>query len=186
MSKNCISAIDSKALLSSYGRHLFDILFCLLLLQNMSDEVEKVKAAAGGGSGEKTIFQKILDKARNKTLFHYLGTRNYHLLDLFQEIPCKFIYEDDRCVAFDDVAPQAPTHFLVIPRKPIAMVEKAEEADEALLGHLMLVANKVAKEKGLTEGYRFVINNGVQGCQSVYHLHLHCIGGKQLSWPPGC
>ena len=131
----------------------------------MSDEVSKAKSATLT-EGEKTIFQKILDK----------------------EIPCKFIYEDDLCVAFDDVAPQAPVHFLVIPRKPIAMIEKMDPgADEPLVGHLLSVANKVAKEvKQMNNGYRLVINNGVEGCQSVYHLHVHVIGGKQLSWPPGC
>ncbi len=131
----------------------------------MSNEEEKAKAAkAPSSSNEKTIFGKILDK----------------------EIPCTFLYEDDRCVAFDDVAPQAPVHFLVIPRKPITMMEKSENEDAPLLGHLLQVANKVAQLKGLEKGYRLVINNGVEGCQSVYHLHVHCVGGKQLSWPPGC
>jgi len=136
-----------------------------LVRRTMSSEVEKAKGASMPGAGEKTIFQKILDK----------------------EIPCKFIHEDDMCVAFDDVAPQAPVHFLVIPKKPIAMVEKASEEDEKTLGHLMVVASKVAKEqKNLENGFRLVVNNGKEGCQSVYHLHVHCIGGKQLSWPPGC
>merc|ERR1711936_1437156 len=72
--------------------------------------------------------------------------------------------------------------FLVIPKKPITMIEKAEDCDEQVLGHLMLVAKKVAKKRGLDKGYRLVINNGVEGCQSVYHVHVHVLGGKQLSW----
>jgi len=114
-------------------------------------------------SEETTIFDKILDGS----------------------IPATFIHQDDKCVAFNDVAPQAPVHFLVIPRKRIAMIEKAEDGDGELLGHLMLTARKVAKEQGLEKGYRVVINNGVEGCQSVYHLHIHVLGGRQLNWPPG-
>jgi len=132
----------------------------------MSSEEEKAKAAAASGgaaSGEKTIFGKILAG----------------------EIPCSFIHEDDRCVAFKDVNPQAPVHCLVIPRKPIATLDAAEEGDEGLLGHLLLVAKKVAKEQGLANGYRIVINNGADGAQSVYHIHIHVLGGRQMSWPPG-
>jgi len=114
-------------------------------------------------SEETTIFDKILDGS----------------------IPATFIHQDDKCVAFNDVAPQAPVHFLVIPRKRISMIEKAEDGDGELLGHLMLTARKVAKEQGLEKGYRVVINNGVEGCQSVYHLHIHVLGGRQLNWPPG-
>ncbi|XP_023347373.1 histidine triad nucleotide-binding protein 2, mitochondrial [Eurytemora carolleeae] len=125
----------------------------------MSEEA----AAQGGRPQGPTIFSKLLD-----------GT-----------IPCKFIHEDDKAVAFMDVNPQAPVHFLVIPRKPIAMLEEAAEEDGEVLGHLMLVARKVAKEQGLDKGYRLVINNGVEGCQSVYHLHVHVLGGRQLTWPPG-
>ncbi|KAH8374274.1 hypothetical protein KR200_000720, partial [Drosophila serrata] len=126
----------------------------------MASEVEKAQSAA---ASEDTIFGKILRK----------------------EIPCKFIHEDDKCVAFHDVAPQAPTHFLVIPRKPIAQLSLAEDSDADILGHLMLVGRKVAKDLGLEEGYRVVINNGKHGAQSVYHLHLHFLGGRQMKWPPG-
>ena len=101
------------------------------------------------------------------------------------EIPCKFIYEDDRCVAFHDLNPQAPTHFLVIPRKPIMQLSKAEETDEALLGHLLLTARKVANQLGLDQGFRIIINDGKNGGQTVYHLHLHVLGGRALGWPPG-
>merc|ERR1712080_22259 len=119
---------------------------------------EEAASKAGRPTGP-TIFSKILDGS----------------------IPADFIHKDDLCVAFNDVNPQAPIHFLVIPRKPIAMLEEAEDDDGALLGHLMLTARKLAKEKG----YRVVINNGVEGCQSVYHLHIHVMGGRQLTWPPG-
>lgn len=88
-------------------------------------------------------------------------------------------------MAFNDVAPQAPTHFLVIPRKPISQLSLAEDGDAELLGHLLLVGRKVAKEVGLEKGYRVVINNGQHGAQSVYHLHFHFLGGRQMQWPPG-
>lgn len=81
--------------------------------------------------------------------------------------------------------PQAPVHFLVIPRKPISQLSKAEEDDEALLGHLLLVGKKVAAQVGLEDGFRVVINDGRDGAQSVYHLHLHFLGKRQLKWPPG-
>lgn len=123
-------------------------------------EVEKAAQAAPGGD---TIFGKIL--------------RN--------EIPCKFIYEDDKVVAFNDVNPQAPVHFLVIPRIPIPSLSEASDEDAEILGHLMLTARKVAKDQGLDNGYRLVVNNGKDGAQSVYHLHIHVLGGRQMGWPPG-
>ena len=86
---------------------------------------------------------------------------------------------------FHDINPQAPTHVLVIPKKPIAMIQDATEEDEPLLGHLMVVAAKVAKELGLANGYRLVVNNGKDGAQSVYHIHIHILSGRQMSWPPG-
>ncbi|XP_033218619.1 histidine triad nucleotide-binding protein 1 isoform X2 [Belonocnema kinseyi] len=128
--------------------------------RKMAMEVEKALAATPGGD---TIFGKILRK----------------------EMPCNFIYEDDQCVAFHDINAQAPVHFLVIPRKPISQLSKAEDQDEALLGHLMNVAHKVAKKEGLKDGFRLVINDGKDGAQSVFHLHLHVLGGRQLQWPPG-
>lgn len=102
-----------------------------------------------------------------------------------KEIPCEFIYEDDDCVAFHDVSPQAPVHFLVIPKKSITQLSKASAEDEKLLGHLLLAGKKVAENLGLSDGYRVVINDGKLGCQSVYHLHLHFLGKRQLNWPPG-
>lgn len=102
-----------------------------------------------------------------------------------REIPADIVYEDDLCLAFRDITPQAPVHILVIPKKPIPQIELAEAEDQALLGHLLLTVKKVAVQVGLTNGYRVVINNGADGGQTVYHLHLHLLGGRQLSWPPG-
>ncbi len=100
------------------------------------------------------------------------------------DIPCDEVYSDDRCLAFRDVAPQAPVHVLVIPRKPIESLREAEASDEALLGHLFLVAAKVAQQEGLTD-WRTVINTGAEAGQTVFHLHVHVIGGRSLAWPPG-
>ena len=88
-------------------------------------------------------------------------------------------------MAFHDISPQAPTHFLVIPRKPIPSMMEVTAEDAALLGHLVYAAKKVAEDLKLDKGYRIVINNGPDGAQAVYHLHLHVMGGRQLGWPPG-
>jgi histidine triad (HIT) family protein len=100
------------------------------------------------------------------------------------EIPAKVVYEDDRALAFHDVDPQAPTHILVIPRRPIEKLAAAEDKDASLLGHLMLVARRVAADAGLKD-YRLVVNNGAGAGQSVFHLHLHVLGGRPMRWPPG-
>ncbi|KAG2466511.1 HINT1 protein, partial [Polypterus senegalus] len=89
------------------------------------------------------------------------------------------------CIAFHDVAPQAPTHFLVVPKKPIDQLSKVEDSDAALLGHLIIVAKKCATQVGLSKGYRLVVNEGPDGGQSVYHIHIHVLGGRQMGWPPG-
>ncbi|MFQ3680322.1 MAG: histidine triad nucleotide-binding protein [Pseudanabaenaceae cyanobacterium] len=102
-----------------------------------------------------------------------------------REIPADIVFEDDRALAFRDINPQAPVHILVIPKHPIAMVAEAQPADEPLLGHLLVVAAQVAREQGLTNGYRLVINNGADAGQTVFHLHLHLLGGRSLQWPPG-
>ena len=113
---------------------------------------------------EKTLFEKICDK----------------------EIPADLVHEDDRCVAFRDISPQAPVHILVIPRKPVPRIDHATADDAALLGHLLLTAAAVARAEGIAEsGYRVVINNGPHGGESVPHLHVHLLGGRQLAWPPG-
>ena len=110
-----------------------------------------------------TIFQRIINK----------------------EIPAKIVHEDDLCLAFHDVAPQAPTHVLVIPKKEIPNLAAAQSGDQALLGHMLLTAKKVAEQLGLTNGYRTVINCGRDGGQSVDHLHIHLLGGRALHRPPG-
>lgn len=101
------------------------------------------------------------------------------------DIPAKFIYQDEHCVAFKDIDPRAPTHILVIPRKEIRSLAEVEETDAALLGHLMVAISKIAREQGLGNGFRVVTNAGKWGGQSVDHLHFHLLGGRQLSWPPG-
>merc|ERR1712137_1170176 len=90
-----------------------------------------------------------------------------------------------RSVLLFMISPQAPVHFLVIPIKPIPTLDDASEDDEQLLGHLLYTAKKVAKEQNLSNGYRLVINNGADGAQSVFHLHIHVLGGRQMQWPPG-
>lgn len=101
-----------------------------------------------------------------------------------KEIPADIVYEDDESLAFRDVNPQAPIHILIIPKRRIPMLGMAEQSDKETLGHLMLVAAKVADKEQLDEGYRVLINNGPNGLQSVYHLHLHLIGGRKLKWGP--
>jgi histidine triad (HIT) family protein len=110
-----------------------------------------------------TIFSKIIDR----------------------KIPARIEHEDELCLAFHDVAPQAPTHVLVIPKKPIPSLADLEPADEALVGHLVLVATQLAAKLGLGDGYRLVVNCGRDGGQSVDHLHVHLLGGRVLGWPPG-
>lgn len=112
---------------------------------------------------ERTIFEKIIDG----------------------EIPAEKVYEDEHCLALRDINPQAPVHILVVPKKVLARVAEAGEEDEALLGHLQRVAARVAAQEGLTEGFRLVLNNGPHGGETVPHLHLHLLGGRPLSWPPG-
>ena len=111
-----------------------------------------------------TIFQKIIDK----------------------EIPADIVYEDELCLAFRDINPQAPVHVLVIPKRPIVSVANVAVEDAPLLGHLLVVAARVAELLELNEhGYRVVTNVGADGGQSVFHLHLHILGGRQMLWPPG-
>ena len=112
---------------------------------------------------EKTIFQKIIDR----------------------EIPATIEHEDDVCIAFRDIAPQAPTHILVVPKKLIPRVGEATSEDQTSLGHLLLVAGELARKLGLGAGFRLVINNGPQGGEAVPHLHVHLLAGRQMEWPPG-
>ena len=102
------------------------------------------------------------------------------------ELPSQRVYEDDQCIAFRDIHPAAPTHILIIPRKYIPTLNDASLEDQALLGHLILVAGKIAAQEGLAaDGYRLVFNCNPAGGQTVYHIHLHLLGGRELSWPPG-
>ncbi len=102
-----------------------------------------------------------------------------------KKIPGKIVYEDDRIFAFEDINPQAPTHILISPRKHFVSLTDATREDGALLGHILLVAANLARERNLLEGYRTVFNNGAGAGQSVFHLHLHLLGGRTFRWPPG-
>jgi histidine triad (HIT) family protein len=102
-----------------------------------------------------------------------------------KEIPADIVYEDDLSLAFRDVDPQAPVHILIIPKKPLKQLNDAEVSDQELLGHLILVANKVAEIEGVADGYRLVLNNGAGAGQLVWHVHFHLMAGRPLSWPPG-
>uniref|UniRef100_A0A7S0Y8Z6 HIT domain-containing protein n=1 Tax=Pseudo-nitzschia delicatissima TaxID=44447 RepID=A0A7S0Y8Z6_9STRA len=131
-----------------------------------SDEVEKAKEAAAtiGDGAPATIFDKILSG----------------------DIPANKIHDDEFCIAFRDVNPQAPVHFLVIPknRDGLTQLSKAREDQKAVLGHMMFVAQKLGQEE-CPGGFRVVVNDGSDGAQSVYHLHIHVLGGRQMNWPPG-
>jgi histidine triad (HIT) family protein len=111
----------------------------------------------------KTIFKRIIDK----------------------EIPADIVYEDEKCLAFRDVAPQAPTHILVIPKQEIRSIDDVADNDAPLLGHLWIVLRNLARQFQLDSGYRIVVNCGKDGGQSVDHLHIHLLGGRALDWPPG-
>lgn len=111
----------------------------------------------------KTIFERIIAK----------------------EIPAKIEYEDAQCIALHDIQPQAPVHLLIVPKQVITRLATASADDQAVLGHLLLVAGKLAEKLQLKNGFRLVINNGPDACESVPHLHLHLIAGRQMTWPPG-
>jgi len=111
-----------------------------------------------------------------KTLFEKIGAK---------ELPAQIVYEDEHCFAIKDINPGAPMHLLLIPRKPIPRLCDATPEDQALLGHLMLTAPRLAQEQGFGEAFRVVINNGAEAGQSVFHLHLHILAGRPLKWPPG-
>lgn len=102
-----------------------------------------------------------------------------------KKIPAKFAYEGDSVVAIHDINPQAPTHILVIPKKHIAEIADATDGDQNVLGQILLIARKLAKDLKLEKGYRLVINNGAEAGQSVFHIHLHLLGGRAMHWPPG-
>jgi histidine triad (HIT) family protein len=102
-----------------------------------------------------------------------------------REIPADIVFEDDQCLAFRDINPQAPVHVLIIPKRVIPSLAGAADGDAALLGHLLVTAQTIAARLGLTNGYRTVLNCGPDGGQSVDHLHVHLLGGRKLAWPPG-
>lgn len=111
----------------------------------------------------KSVFQRIIDR----------------------EIPADIVFEDDQCLAFRDVQPQAPVHILVIPKHPLEGLDAVQPADAALLGHLLVVTGELARQHQLDQGFRVVTNSGVWGGQTVRHLHFHLLGGRTFSWPPG-
>ena len=111
----------------------------------------------------KTIFKRIIDR----------------------EIPAEILYEDELCLAFRDIAPQAPLHLLVIPKREIASLDDLTDGDQSLAGHLLLVVRKLAEQFAMDDGYRVVVNCGSDGGQAVPHLHFHLLGGRALTWPPG-
>jgi histidine triad (HIT) family protein len=102
-----------------------------------------------------------------------------------KEIPADILHEDDVCLAFRDIKPQAPTHFLVIPRKEIVSLAELSDEDQSIIGHCIMVASKLAAAEGLQGGYRVVVNTRDDGGQEVPHLHFHVLGGRQMTWPPG-
>ncbi|MFQ5732450.1 MAG: histidine triad nucleotide-binding protein [Planctomycetaceae bacterium] len=112
---------------------------------------------------DKTIFKRIIDG----------------------ELPADIVFEDDRCLAFRDINPQAPIHVLIVPRREIPSLDDVTEIEEPLIGHLFAVASKLAERFGLENGYRTVVNCGDDGGQTVNHLHVHLLGGRNLNWPPG-
>jgi histidine triad (HIT) family protein len=128
-------------------------------------ESEKAQAPHIPAEDEDTIFDKIAKK----------------------QIPSTIVYEDDQVLAFRDISPQAPVHIILIPknRDGLTRLFVAEDRHKALLGHMLWAASEVARRENLEAGWRLVINDGVQGAQSVYHIHLHILGGRQLNWPPG-
>ena len=102
-----------------------------------------------------------------------------------REIPADIVFEDDICLAFKDISPQAPHHILLIPKKPLAKLSDATPEDHAMLGHLMCKAGDIAREQGFDDAFRVVINNGAGAQQTVFHLHLHLLAGRSFTWPPG-
>ncbi|XP_013192607.1 adenosine 5'-monophosphoramidase HINT1-like [Amyelois transitella] len=147
----------------SYPTNIYDLNrgSTIAVRRPYSDEVRRAQAQSVAAPGP-TIFDKIISK----------------------EIKADIIYEDDLCLAFNDVSPQAPVHFLVIPKRRIARLQDSEDSDKEILGHLMLVARSLGSQRA-PSGWRLVVNNGRDGAQSVYHLHIHVLGGRQMGWPPG-
>jgi histidine triad (HIT) family protein len=102
-----------------------------------------------------------------------------------RQIPADIVYEDDLCLGFNDVNPQAPVHILLVPKKPLDMLSNATADDQALLGHMLLAVGKITRERNIDGAFRLVINNGKEGGQAVFHLHMHIMAGRKFRWPPG-
>ena len=119
--------------------------------------------------------EEIINMSHAETIFTKIINR---------QIPVDIVYEDEHCLAFKDISPQAPLHLLLIPKKPLAKLSEAKEEDKAILGHLMVVAPKIALQQGYSE-FRLVVNNGAAAGQAVFHLHLHILAGRNFNWPPG-
>ena len=168
-----LSIVASKVSRTSTFRHVLSPQFISVRRFSKMASLNEVEAARIAASTDPSInphAPTFFDKIVNK------------------EFPAKVIYEDDLCMAFRDINPQGPVHFLVIPKNKDGLnrLSSAKEEHKALLGHLMYTAQKVAHDEGLVPGgFRVVLNDGPNGAQSVYHLHLHVIGGRQLGWPPG-
>ena len=140
---------------------------------------------------ESLIYSRIrlhlLQVSARQVTFH---ESRYHFMTLFEkivarEIPAQIVFEDDLVLAIRDIAPQAPTHILIFPKKAVPRIAEATPEDHKMLGHLLLKAAEVANKVGLSGGYRLVINNGPDGGESVPHLHCHILGGRHMAWPPG-
>ena len=133
--------------------------------RRIMSEQEKALHAQPPPDDEETLFDKIAKK----------------------KIPANIVYEDETVLAFRDVSPQAPTHIIIIPknRDGLTMLTRADQRHEPLLGHLMWVAAEIARRENLDDGWRLVVNNGRNACQSIFHLHLHLLGGRSFNWPPG-
>jgi diadenosine tetraphosphate (Ap4A) HIT family hydrolase len=147
------------------AHHIRPSSFTRALSSSLCEDTQAMLAKAKQSEGQPTLFDKILDKS----------------------VPSEMVYETEHVYCFRDIAPQAPTHVLCIPkvRDALTGLKMAEDRHEAILGKLMIAASKVAHMENLDEGYRIVVNDGPLGCQSVYHLHLHVLGGRQMTWPPG-
>ncbi|XP_071825481.1 uncharacterized protein [Apostichopus japonicus] len=161
------------------------------VLRAFSSTLKTLSWAPSGIVASKLHTSSIkLDEERDADLAAEARRRRKEKPNIFmkiinKEIEADILYEDDQVLAFRDVNPVAPIHFLVIPKKEIPQISDATDADVEVLGKLLNTARKMADKEGLEKGYRIVINEGKHGCQSIYHLHVHVIGGRQMRWPPG-
>ncbi|KAL8101378.1 14 kDa zinc-binding protein [Apium graveolens] len=143
----------------------------------IAPQFRRTLSSSGAANNEEAI-AKVAEDTGAPTIFDKI---------IAKEIPSTIVYEDEKVLAFRDINPQAPVHVVVIPksRDGLTQLGKAEERHSDILGHLLYAAKLVAEKEGIVDGFRVVINNGPGACQSVYHIHLHVLGGRQLKWPPG-